>query len=293
MKICHFLTSILLLASLSPASPVVVAASIPDLASIAAAVGGSRVEAVAIARGDANPHSVEVLPSHMAKVARARVYLKVGLGLDGWADAIVRGSRNRNLDLVDASHGVEVLEKPEGKVDASMGDVHPEGNPHYWLDPANGLVVARNVAEALSKVDPAGASDYQAGVARFEQELRAHQSAWAAKMAPRKGEAIYTYHSSWSYFAKAFGLRIVGKVEPVPGIPPNARHLAALVETARKEKVRLLLQEPYFPKDGGEFLHRQAGVTVLRLAPECKGVGPNDYLAHLDELVEAVAKGGD
>src|SRR5688500_18297305 len=110
-----------------------VAASLPDLASTAASVGGNRVEVFAIAKASANPHSVEVLPSYMIKVARARVYLKVGLWLDGWADAVIDGSRNKGLLVADCSAGIPVLEKPEGKVDASHGDVHPHGNPHYWL----------------------------------------------------------------------------------------------------------------------------------------------------------------
>src|SRR5262245_16279247 len=136
-----------------------VAASTNDLASIAASVGGDQVEAFAIARPTADVHRVEVLPSSMVKVARADLYLKVGLGLDGWADAIVAGSRNARLRVVDCSRDVAVLEKPAGRVTAAQGDVHPDGNPHYWLDPANGAVVARNVAAALAQADPAHAAD--------------------------------------------------------------------------------------------------------------------------------------
>jgi len=275
----------------SPRAATTVASSVPDLGSIASAIGGSRVEVFSVSRADANPHSVEVLPSSMIKVARAKVYLKVGLGLDGWADAIVRGSRNTDILVVDCSKGVEVLEKPSGKVDASMGDVHPEGNPHYWLDPANASILAGTIARALESADPEGRSTYESGLAKFREDLATRQAAWAQRMAPHRGEAVFTYHSSWPYFARAFGLRIAGKVEPVPGIPPNARHLGELIETARSEHVRLLLEEPYFPKEGGRFLHRQAGISVLDLAPSCAGIGPADYLAHIDQLVEAVAGG--
>jgi len=287
MRIRQFLF-IAACAAASRATPLQVGASVTDLASIAKAVGGDRVETFAVCRPDANPHSVGVLPSHMARVARARVYLKVGLGLDGWADAIVRGSRNTRLDVVDCSRRIEVLEKPTGKVDASMGDVHPEGNPHYWLDPENGAVVARTVAEALSKADPDGRAAYEEGLARFEKELGTRRAAWSARLKPFQGRAIFTYHSSWPYFARAFGLRIAGKVEPVPGIPPNARHLADLLATAKSENVKILLQEPYFPREGGEFLHRQAGIAVLALPPSCRGPGASDYLDHFEAIAAAL-----
>jgi len=286
-----FLSAAILWGTQAQAGTIKVAASIPDLASIASAIGGSRVETFAIAKPDANTHSVEVLPSYMVKVARAQVYLKVGVSLDGWADAIIQGSRNSTIEVADCSKGVSVLEKPTGKVDASMGDVHPEGNPHYWLDPENGEFIAHNIAQALERVDPAGSSVYEAGLAKFLQDLKAHRAQWNARMAPLKGAAIFTYHSSWPYFAKAFGLRIVGKVEPVPGIPTNARHLQELLDIAKAEHVKILLQEPYFPRDGGEFLHKQASIKPLVLAPSCKGVGASDYFAHFDELVQAMVGG--
>lgn len=289
MKIRQILSLLAAFAAAPSFAAMTVAASVPDFASIAAAIGGERVEAFSVAKATQNPHSVEVLPSYMIKVARAKVFLKVGLGLDGWADAIVSGSRNRSIAVVDCSKGIEVLEKPSGKVDASLGDVHPEGNPHYWLDPRNGQILARTIAEALAKADPSGAAVYEAGLAKFLQELETRRAGWEAKMAPLHGQAIFTYHSSWPYFAKAFGLRIAGKVEPVPGIPPNARHLSELIEVAKADRVKVLLQEPYFPDEGGRFLNRQCGVVVLKLAPSCAGAGPADYLAHFDRLVDAIA----
>lgn len=289
MKIRQILVLLAVWAAGPSFAAMTVASSVPDFASIASAIGGDRVEAFSVAKATNNPHSVEVLPSYMIKVARAKVYLKVGLGLDGWADAIVSGSRNRSIEVVDCSKGIEVLEKPLGKVDASMGDVHPEGNPHYWLDPRNGLILARTIADALEKADPAGRADYEAGLARFLKDLEARRTGWDAKMAPAKGRAIFTYHSSWSYFARAFGLRIAAKVEPVPGIPPNARHLSGLIDLAKADRVKLLLQEPYFSDEGAMFLNRQCGIAVLKLAPSCAGTGPTDYLAHFDQLVDAIA----
>lgn len=281
-----------LLAVVAPASAKLrVAASTHDLASIAAGVGGEQAEVFAIARPASDPHRVEALPSYMVKVSRANVYLKVGLGLDRWSDAIVDGSRNSRLQVVDCSAGVRVLEKPEGRVDASMGDVHPFGNPHYWLDPRNGAVVARTVAEAFARADPANAAGYRS---RAEALATEAQKAWernAARAAKLPSRAIFTYHRSWSYFADAFGLEVVDTVEPVPGIPPTARHLADLVRQARARGVELLLQEPYFASDGGRFLERQAGVRPVVQATSCAEPAAGSYLRHFDEIMAALEGG--
>jgi zinc/manganese transport system substrate-binding protein len=278
-----------LLASLVLTNPAAaklrVAASIQDLASIAASVGGEHVEAFAIARPTSDPHRVEALPSHMAKVARAQVFLKVGLGLDQWANAIVDGSRNPKLQLVDCSAGVHVLERPSGRVDASMGDVHPFGNPHYWLDPRNGAVVARNAAEAFARADPTNAAGYRERAEKFAREAQAawEQASARAKAVPVR--VLFTYHRSWSYFADAFGFEVVDTIEPVPGIPPTARHLADLVEQAKARGVKLLLQEPYFASDGGRFLERQAGVRPVIQATSCAEPVAGSYLRHFDEIL--------
>jgi zinc/manganese transport system substrate-binding protein len=269
-----------------------VAASLPDLASIAAYVGGDRVEAFSIAKSNANPHFVEVLPSYMIKVSRASVYVKAGLGLDGWAGAILDGSRNARILVVDASAGVAVLEKPSGKVDASHGDVHPHGNPHYWLDPENGIRIAETIRDALKKADPANAAMYEANAARFRAEASKRMQDWKARMAPLRGSAIVTYHSSWAYFAAAFGLKVVEHVEPYPGIPPTARHLREVADAMRAHDVKIVLQEPYYPGKDSEFLARRAGARVHRFTPACPGTEANAYLDHFETMVSALTEGG-
>jgi len=266
-----------------------VAASLDDLASIASSVGGDQIEVFAIARPAADPHRVEALPSYMVKVSRAQIYLKVGLGLDQWADAILDGSRNDKIKIVDCSRGISVLEKPTGKVDASMGDVHPDGNPHYWLDPRNGAIVARTVAEALAAADPPNAATYRARAETFAKEVDAayaRQSAIAAKL-PEK--AIFTYHRSWSYFAAAFGFDVAANVEPVPGIPPTAKHLAELIDIAKSRHVPVLIQEPYFPTESGKFLQRSAGVRPVVASPSCDQPTAGSYLAHFDAILAGMA----
>lgn len=269
-----------------------VAASTTDLASIAASVGGDAVEVFAIARPNADAHRVEALPSYMVRVAKASVYLQVGLGLDPWAQPIIDGSRNARLEIVDCSRGIEPLEKPTGKVDASMGDVHPNGNPHYWLDPRNGAIVARNAAEAFAAADPANAAAYRSRAEAFAREAQAAYERGRAAAAALPSKGVLTYHRSWSYFANAFGLDVVATVEPVPGIPPTARHLASLVQKAKATGARTLLQEPYFSDDAGRFLAREAGVRVVKASPSCADERPGSYLAHLAGVLAALAGGG-
>jgi zinc/manganese transport system substrate-binding protein len=262
-----------------------VVASTNDLASIAAEVGGDRVEATAIARAQGDPHRVEVLPSYMVRAARADLYLKVGLGLDQWADAIIDGSHNGRLMVVDCSRGIPVLEKPTTKVDASMGDVHPDGNPHYWLDPANGALVARTVAEALGRLDPEGAADFAARAETFAAACRAMSERCAAAGRAVPGGAILTYHRSWSYMAHAFGLEVAATVEPFPGIPPTARHLQELVGLIRGRSIPILLQEPYFSGDSAKFLGRETDIRIVTSSASCATAAPGSYLGHFEELI--------
>ena len=280
---------LIFLLSAAPAhAKVRVAASTNDLASIARSVGGDDIEVFAIARPAADPHRVEALPSYMVKVSRAQVYLRVGLGLDQWADAIIQGSRNSSIEIVDCSRGVAVIEKPSGKVDASMGDVHPDGNPHYWLDPRNAAASARAIAEGLAKVDAPHAAAYRQRAEVFAKQAAAAYEQGRATVKDLPSRAIFTYHRSWSYLADAFGLEVVQTVEPVPGIPPTARHLAELVTTAKARKVGVLIQEPYFSTDAGKFLGREAAVRAVVQSSSCDGPEAGSYLAHIQAVLTAL-----
>lgn len=270
-----------------------IVAALPDHGSIAAYIGGDKVEVSSIAKANSNPHSVEVFPSYMAKVSQAALYLKSGLGLDQWSEAIIDGSRNNKLAVVDCSKGIVVLEKP-AHVDASMGDVHPFGNPHYWLDPRNGIIIGQSIVSGLKAVDPSNETLYESNFARFKTECENKFSEWQSAMKPLDGSKIITYHSSWAYFADAFHLTIIEHVEPFPGIPPTGKHLAQLVELIKKENVTFVLQEPYFPGDAPKFLNKQTGVKVFKFAPSCADVNPDSYLNHFDDIVKqlTVVPGG-
>lgn len=293
MKLLAPLVAVLLAAlPAAAAGAVTVVASTNDLASIAASVGGERVEVAAIARPSADVHRVELLPSYMVRVSRAQLYLKIGLDLDRWADRVIDGSRNARLRVVDCSAGVRILEKPTGRVDASMGDVHPGGNPHYWLDPRNGAVVAGTVAEALAELDPAHAEEYRARAQAFGRDAEAVRERGRQAAAALPAKTLLTYHRSWTYFGDAFGLEIAGTVEPVPGIPPTAKHLAGLVKLVRERRVPVLLQEPYFSAEAGKFLAREAGVRVVVRSASCDRPEAGSYLAHFEAVLRELAGPG-
>jgi ABC-type Zn uptake system ZnuABC Zn-binding protein ZnuA len=270
------------------AKKIKVVASITDLASIAATVGGDRVEVASISRPSGDVHRVEVLPSYMVRVSKAQVYLKVGLSLDQWADQIIDGSRNAKLAIVDCSRNIDPLDKPTGRVDARQGDVHPNGNPHYWLDPHNGAIVARNIAEALGRMDPAHAAEFMSRAETLAAVCEQRRAEAVALIDQLDVEEILTYHSSWVYFAHATGLTVVGTVEPVPGIPPTGRHLQELVDLVQQRRLKVLLQEPYFSDEAPDFLARQTGIRVEKVSPSCDNNDPGSYLAHFDALVTAV-----
>ena len=278
----------LLLAPPAAHAKIRIGASIPDLGSIASSVGGDQVEVFSIARATSDAHRVEVLPSYMVQVSRANLYLKVGLGLDRWADGIIDGSRNSKLKVLDCSRGITPLDKP-ASASAAGGDVHPLGNPHYWLDPRNGAIVAASIAEQLSQLDPSRAADYRARAQAFAKQVDAAYARQLGIARALPSRTILTYHSSWVYLAKAFDLEVAATAEPVPGIPPTGKHLQQLVEIAKARKIQVFLQEPYFSEEAGKFLTREAGVRVLKAAPSCENVQAGSYLAHFDALLGGIA----
>jgi len=270
-----------------------VVASSTNLASITKFVGGDLVEVSSIARGTADPHFVEVLPSYMIKVKRAQLYLKVGLDLDRWADKIIDGSRNGKLLIVDCSQGIVPLNVPVGGVDASMGDIHPGGNPHYWLDPRNGEIMAATIRDALSRLDPEHAEEYRAGQERFVSLLRAKEREWALVTERLRGMEIVTYHDTWPYFSRAFGVSVAGFVEPKPGIEPTPSHTANLVELINARGIQVIGLEPYYSTRTPDSIANATGARVVVLPPSVNGAdGADDYLTLFDVLLRTLVSAG-
>ncbi len=262
-----------------------IVAATNDLGAIAKAVGGDHVEIDVVARPDRDPHALQVRPSTMRKAARADVYLEVGMSLDAWSADIVRGSRNRDLEIIDCSEAIEPQEVPAGKVDASMGDVHPAGNPHYWLDPRNAQVLARFLAERFAALDAKHADVFLAGAEEFTAAIEARMSGWQERLS---GRSFVEYHRTWVYLAERFDLHIAGTVEPFPGIPPSARHLAALAETIVEERIPVVVRDVYHSESPLEFLARETGVRTDVLPASCEEPVPEAYLAHFDRIAEVL-----
>ncbi len=282
----------LALMNLQAIGAVQVVASTTDIKSIAEAIGGQRVSVRSITTGQDNPHFVEALPSYMIMVSKAALYLKIGLGLDFWANPIIDGSRNGRLVVADCSDGVEVLEKPSGKVDASMGDVHPQGNPHYWLDPRNGLIMARNIERALALVDPGNADFYAANLEKFEAELRAKIEGWQKAGESLKGLEIITYHNSWPYLCAFLGVRVAGFVEPKPGIEPTATHIAELIDLMKSRGIRVIGKEPYFSYNAPKTIASATGARIIDLPPSVGGAaGADTYFSLFDILLARLSSG--
>jgi len=282
-----------LLAHATSQAKVRIVASSPDLASIAEIIGGDEVEVKSISKGTMNPHYVEVLPSYMIKVKRADIYLRVGMDSDIWAQKIIDGSRNGNLLIVDCSRGVTTENVPTGRVDASMGDLHPRGNPHYWLDPENGLIIAENIVAALDQVDSDNAEHYRQGLERFRSEFEAAKKRWAARAAAVDGMKIVTYHDTWPYFSRAFGVAVVGFVEPLPGIEPTPSHTAKTVELVKSLDVGLIGVEPYFSMRTPESIARQTGAEVVVLPTSVGGVEEaTDYFRLFDAILTRLSQAG-
>jgi ABC-type Zn uptake system ZnuABC Zn-binding protein ZnuA len=278
---------ITLAAANSAAAKVNVVTSTTDLASIAKMVGGDAVEVTSIARGTSDPHFVEVLPSYMVRVQKANVYFKLGMDIDRWAAPIIDGSRNGKLVVVDCSKNIVPLEVPTGKVDASMGDIHTRGNPHYWLDPDNGAVVAETIADALASVDPGNSSMYHANLEKFTAELAARKAKWAESARALKGLKMVTYHNSWPYFSRAFGVVVEEFVEPLPGIEPTPSHTARVIDVVKASNIRVIGVEPYFSKRTPETIARATGAAIVDLPPSVGGApGADDYFSLFDVLIE-------
>jgi len=264
----------LALSAAPAAASVRVVTSTEDLAAIAREIGGDKVQVESIAAGRQDPHFVELLPSYMIRVRKADVYVKVGMELDYWAQQIIDGSRNSKIVVVDCSTDLPPdrrLEVPT-RVDPSQGDIHKYGNPHYWLDPENGKIIGRAIARGLGDADPANAEAYRAGLSGFETRLDAKIAEWKKKAEGLAGLRIVTYHNTWPYFTKAFGIEVVDWLEPKPGIKPSPAHVADLIEKIRARKVALLAYEPYFEDRTPTMIARETGVPLVVLPPSVGGV---------------------
>jgi ABC-type Zn uptake system ZnuABC Zn-binding protein ZnuA len=279
------------------AQKVNIVTSTSDLASITREVGGDRVDVTAIAKGYQDPHFVEPKPSFLLLLRNADLLEVVGLDLEiGWIPPLLDQSRNPKIrpggtGYLDVSTGVEILDRPTGTVNRSMGDVHAMGNPHYWLDPANAVRIAIQISARLSQLKPNDAAYFAGRLETFKKRMNDANKKWTAMLAPYRGAKIITYHNSWPNFTRRYGLDVIGFVEPKPGVPPSPSHTFELINLMKTEKVKAILVEPYFDLKTPQSIAERTGANLLVMYPSV-GARPelDDYFKLFDRNITELVK---
>jgi zinc/manganese transport system substrate-binding protein len=272
MKKIKFILSILMITgTVANAGTIKIVTTTMDMQSISEIIGGNKVSVQSIATGYQNPHFVDPKPSYIISLSKADLFVTVGLDLEtGWSPQLLSSSRNSKIQkgsagYVDASEGVGLLQVPSS-VSRGEGDIHIYGNPHYWMDPLNGKVIARNIANGLERVDPANKDFYETNLRAFFAKIDLKLKEWQSKMAPYKGAKIIAYHNEWVYFEKRFGLQIVDFMEPKPGIPPSPSQLVKVIKEVTANNIKVIISSPYFTTSSSDVVAKQTGVKKLTLA---------------------------
>ncbi|MGE5807251.1 MAG: metal ABC transporter substrate-binding protein [Ignavibacteria bacterium] len=249
-------------------------------------VGGDKVSVDYLCRGDQDPHFLEVLPSYMLKIRKADIMFEIGLGLELWAPQLIDGSRNSNLKLVDLSAGINKKDIPAGKIDASQGDIHPYGNPHYWLDPSNAKIMAKEILDALAEADPDNLNYYNSNYDKFIQKLDEKIKQWENGMSKVKGKPVVFFHASWVYFADHFGIKIAGYVEPKPGIPPTPSHNAEIINLIKKNSIKFIVMENYYSDNAPRQIASATNIKIIKVPIGVFGMEKiNNYIDMMDYIV--------
>ncbi len=268
-----------------------------DLASLTREVGGDRVDVTALAKGYQDPHFVDPKPSYLTLLRNADLFEVVGLELEiGWLPPLLDQSRNPKIrpggpGYLDVSQGVEILDRPAGAVNRSMGDVHANGNPHYWLEPGNAIRIAIQISQRLSRLRPADAPYFAARLQDFKVRMNDANKRWTAALAPYRGAKIVTYHRSWPNFVRRYGLDVVGYVEPKPGVPPSPSHTFELINLMKAQKVKVILVEPFFDLKTPNSIAERTDAKVLVMYPSVGGTpAVDDYFKLFDRNVAELVK---
>jgi zinc/manganese transport system substrate-binding protein len=287
-RMISFFSLLLGVCSFANAAVIKVVTTTTDLKSITELVGGNKVSVNSIASGYQNPHFVDPKPSYIISISKADLFVTVGLDLEtGWSPQLLLSSRNPKIQkgsqgYVDASEGVQLLQVPTS-ANRGEGDIHIYGNPHYWLDPLNGKVIARNIANGLERIDPSNKSFYESNLNRFNTQIDTKMKEWQTKMAPFRGTKIIAYHNEWVYFEKRFGLVVVDFMEPKPGIPPTPSQLVKVINEVKANNIKVIISSPYFTTSSSDVVAKQTGVKKLTLATS---VGAFDSIKNYFDLFD-------
>lgn len=256
-------------------------------------VGGDKVEVDYLSRGDQDVHFLEVLPSYMMKLREADIFFQIGMQLEMWAPQLVDGSRNSSLKIVYLSDAITPKEVPTTKVDASQGDVHPQGNPHYWLDPYNAKSMGEVIYLELALSSPENDSYFKKNLDAYIKKLDNKIIEWEEKMSKLKQKEIIFFHSSWIYFADRFGIKIAGYVEPKPGIPPTPSHNAEIIQLVKKKNIKLIVIEVFYSDSAPNQIASMTGAEVLKVPTQVYGLeNITSYIEMMDYIVNQITSHG-
>lgn len=266
-----------------------------DLGWIAHVVGGDLIHIDTICAGNQDPHFVQARPSYMVTLNQADLLVAVGLELEvGWLPSLIQGARNPAINpgrpgYLEAATAIHPIDVPAGGVDRSRGDIHPFGNPHFWLDPLNVKLAARAITDRLAQLDPPNAAAYRTNLATLNGRIDRRMQRWQAALAPYRGSKIASYHATFNYFARRFGLEQVGYLEDRPGIPPSPGHLVDLVRAMRAANAHVILHENFYDPATSQVVAQRAGARVLVLPVSIGGErGTSSYESLLDKIVSQV-----
>ena len=254
-------------------------------------IGKDKVKTDYIARGDQDPHFVEVLPSYMLKLRKADIFFRIGMGLEMWSNQLVDGSRNNHLKVIDLSTNIDKKEVPTTKIDASYGDVHPYGNPHYWLDPENAKIMAKEICDALSAESPDDASYFNSNLDAYTKKLDDKITDWENEMSVLKGKSVIFFHASWIYFADRYNLKIAGYVEPKPGINPTPSHNAEIINLVKSKNIKVIVMENFYSDSAPNQIAHLTGARVVKVPSAVYGMTDvNTYIQMMDYIVNEMTK---
>ncbi|MEQ9366533.1 MAG: metal ABC transporter substrate-binding protein [Leptospirales bacterium] len=306
LKLPRILTGALILAMLTASpgfareEPLRIVTTTTDLAYIAAQIGGDRVETKALLDGRDDPHYAQARPDFIVQLNRADVFVEVGLELEvGWSPLLVQASRNSKVlgggpGYCDASLGVRVLGRPRGQISRAMGDVHSQGNPHYWTDPLNAAIVGRNIRDALIRVNPAGRRVYDANYRAFHERMKRLTIREAKKFAPYRGMRVAVYHQEFAYLAERFGFEVITSLEEKPGVPPSAAYLKEMVDLLQVEEVKIILTAPFNDQSYARSVAEQVGGVVIEMPLSVASEpGIDTYEKTIESMLERLREAQD
>lgn len=310
-----------------------VVATTSDLASIARWVGGEHVKVQEVCDGTHDPHFLQAKPGYIMMARDADLWIRVGMELEiGWEPVILDSARNPSIresarGHLDSAENILRLDVPKRRITRAMGDVHAMGNPHHWLDPLNGRIIAGDISDRLSTLAPEKSEEFEKKLSAFREKLDKKMfgeelvaevggsrlwalelkgrlgdylkengltgklGGWAGRMRPVAGTKIVTHHELWTYFAHRFDLDVVETLEPKPGIPPSSSHLVDVMKTVKAQDVPLILVSSLYTRKAADLVASRTGATVVICASSVGGQqGVDDYFALFDNAVSRVAK---